>query len=123
MILDPDRSKIVSTYFINNLSHSHRYAVECELCSMAPKESTSTYYRYCTAYVVSNQKPMMLPMTCVRNDGAAADAVERVFAHIKKHPFEVDFLLDDSGSTIGTLLDAHVRLPKLPSTYLGKATR
>ena len=64
---------------------------------MAPKDGTTTCHRYCTAYVVSNGKPVTLAMTYVRNDEDEADAVERVLARVENYPFEIDLLLADSG--------------------------
>ena len=64
---------------------------------MAPKDGTTTCHRYCTAYVVSNGKPVTLAMTYVRNDEDEADAVERVLARVENYPFEVELLLADSG--------------------------
>ena len=96
-ILDPDRSRIVSIDFIDNPYHGDHYADEGELCTMAPKDGTTTCHRYCTAYVVSNGKPVTLAMTYVRNDEDEADAVERVLARVENYPFEIDLLLADSG--------------------------
>ena len=96
-ILDADRSRIVSIDFIDNPYHGEHYVDEGELCSMAPKDGTTTCHRYCTAYVVSNGKPVTLAMTYVRNDEDEADAVERVLARVENYPFEIDLLLADSG--------------------------
>jgi hypothetical protein len=95
--LDPDRSRIVSIDFADNPYRGEHYAEEGELCSMAPKDGTTTCHRYCTAYVVSNEKPVTLAMTYVRNDEDEADAVERVLARVESYPFEVELLLGDSG--------------------------
>jgi hypothetical protein len=96
-ILDPDRSRIVSIDFIDNPYHGDHYEDEGELCSMAPKDGTTTCHRYCTAYVVSNGKPVTLAMTYVRSDEKEADAVERVLARVESYPFEIDLLLADRG--------------------------
>jgi hypothetical protein len=96
-ILDPDRSRIVSIDFIDNPYHGDHYVDDGELCSMAPKDGTTTCHRYCTAYVVSNGKPVTLAMTYVRSDEDEADAVERVLARVENYPFEIEFLLADSG--------------------------
>ena len=96
-ILDRSGSRIVSIDFIDNPYHGDHYADEGELCSMAPKDGTTTCHRYCTAYVVSNGKPVTLAMTYVRNDEDEADAVERVLARVENYPFEIDLLLADSG--------------------------
>ena len=64
---------------------------------MAPKDGTTTCHRYCTAYVVSNGKPVTLAMTYVRNDEDEADAGEHALARVENYPFEVDLLLADSG--------------------------
>jgi len=96
-ILDPDRSRIVSIDFVDNPYHGEHYADDGELCSMAPKDGTTTCHRYCTAYVVSNGKPVTLAMTYVRSDEDEADAVERVLARVENYPFEIDLLLADSG--------------------------
>ncbi len=96
-ILDADRSRIVSIDFIDNPYHGDHYADEGELCSMSPKDGTTTCHRYCTAYIVSNEKPVTLAMTYVRNDEDEADAVERVLARVENYPFEIDLLLADSG--------------------------
>jgi len=85
-ILDPDRSRIVSIDFIDNPYHGEHHSDEGELCSMAPKDGTTTCHRYCTAYVVSNGKPVTLAMTYVRNDEDEADAVERVLARVENYP-------------------------------------
>jgi hypothetical protein len=64
---------------------------------MAPKDGTATCHRYCTAYVVSNEKPVTLAMTYIRSDENEADAVERMLARVENYPFEIDLLLADSG--------------------------
>jgi len=90
-IFDPDRSRTVSIDFIDNPYHGEHHAEKGELCSMAPKDGTTTCHRYCTAYVVSNGKPVTLAMTYVRSDEDEADAVERVLARVEKnYPFEID---------------------------------
>ncbi len=96
-ILDAEQSRIVSIDFIDNPYHGDHYDEEGELCSMAPKDGTTTCHRYCTAYVVSNEKPVTLGMTYVRNDETEADAVERVLARVENYPFEIELLLADSG--------------------------
>ena len=96
-ILDAEQSRIVSTDFIDNPYHGDHYDEEGELCSMTPKDGTTTCHRYCTAYVVSNGKPVTLAMTYVRNDETEADAVERVLARVENFPFEIELLLADSG--------------------------
>ena len=96
-ILDAEQSRIVSIDFIDNPYHGDHYDEEGELCSMAPKDGTTTCHRYCTAYVVSNGKPVTLAMTYVRNDETEADAVERVPARVENYPFETELLLADSG--------------------------
>jgi hypothetical protein len=96
-ILDAEQSRIVSIDFIDNPYHGDHYDEEGELCSMAPKDGTTTCHRYCTAYVVSNGKPVTLAMTYVRNDETEADAVERVLARVENYPFEIELLLADSG--------------------------
>jgi len=96
-IFDPDRSRTVSIDFIDNPYHGEHHAEKGELCSMAPKDGTTTCHRYCTAYVVSNGKPVTLAMTYVRSDEDEADAVERVLARVENYPFEIDLLLADSG--------------------------
>ena len=103
-ILDPDRSRIVSIDFIDNPYHGDHYADEGELCSMAPKDGTTTCHRYCTAYVVSNGKPVTLAMTYVRNDEDEADAVERVLARVETYPFEIKQILMDRDAFVGELI-------------------
>jgi hypothetical protein len=83
MILDCSASRIVSIDFIDNPYHGDHYDDEGELCSMVPKNDTTTCHRYCTAYVVSNEKPMTLAMTYVRNDEKEADAVDCVLARVE----------------------------------------
>jgi hypothetical protein len=41
-IPDPDRSRIVSIEFIDNPYHAEHYADDGELCTMAPKDGTTT---------------------------------------------------------------------------------
>jgi len=95
-ILDPDRSRIVSIDFVDNPYHGDADE-EGDLCRMAPKDGTTTCHRYCTAYVVSNGKPVTLAMTYVRSDEAEADAVERILDRVAAYPFEIDLLLADRG--------------------------
>ncbi len=96
-ILDPERSRIVSIDFVNNPYHGVHLDEEGELCRMSPKDGTTTCHRYCTAYLVSNGKPITLAMTYVRSDEKQADAVERVLDRVEAYPFEIELLLADSG--------------------------
>ncbi|EMA36001.1 transposase IS4 family protein [Halobiforma lacisalsi AJ5] len=96
-ILDPDRSRIVSIDFVDNPYHGTYADDEGELCRMHAKDGTTTCHRYCTAYLVSNEKPVTLAMTYVRSDESEADAVERVLDRVKTYPFEIDLLLADRG--------------------------
>ena len=96
-ILDPDRSRIVSIDFVDNPYHGVHLDDEGELCSMASKDGTTTCHRYCTAYLVSNGKPVTLAMTYVRSDEKQADAVERVLDRVEAYPFKIELLLADSG--------------------------
>ena len=96
-ILDPDRSRIVSVDFVDNPFHGSHADDPGELCRMKPKDGTTTCHRYCTAYVVSNGKPVTLAMTYVRSDEKEADAVERVLDRVAAYPFEIELLLADRG--------------------------
>lgn len=96
-ILDPDRSRIVSIDFVDNPFHGSPADNDGELCTMSPQDGTTTCHRYCTAYVVSNGKPVTLAMTYVRSDETEADAVERVLDRVAAYPFEIDLLLADRG--------------------------
>jgi hypothetical protein len=96
-ILDPDRSRIVSIDFVDNPFHGSPAEDDGELCTMSPKDGTTTCHRYCTAYLVSNGKPVTLAMTYVRSDETEADAVERVLDRVEAYPFEIDLLLADRG--------------------------
>jgi len=64
---------------------------------MAAKDGTTTCHRYCSAYLVSNGKPVTLAMTYVRSDEVRADAVERVLDRVEAYPFDIDLLLADRG--------------------------
>jgi len=96
-ILDPDRSRIVSIDFVDNPYHGTYADKEGELCRMHAKDGTTTCHRYCTAYLVSNGKPVTLAMTYVRSDEKEADAVERVLDRVEAYPFEIELLLADRG--------------------------
>jgi len=96
-ILDPDRSRIVSIDFVDNPYHGSPDEEDGELCTTNPKDGTTTCHRYCTAYVVSNGKPVTLAVTYVRSDEKEADAVERVLDRVAAYPFEIDLLLADRG--------------------------
>jgi len=96
-ILDPDRSRIVSIDFVDNPYHGLPYEESGELCKTAPTDGTTTCHRYCTAYVVSNGKPVTLALTYVRSDEKEADAVKRVLDRIGAYPFETGLLLADRG--------------------------
>ena len=96
-IIDPDRSRIVSIDFVDNPYHGTYSDETGELCRMAAKDGTTTCHRYCTAYLVSNGKPVTLATTYVRSDEKEADAVERILDRIEAYPFEIDLLLADRG--------------------------
>jgi len=96
-ILDPDRSRIVSIDFVDNPYHGTYNDESGELCRIAAKDGTTTCHRYCTAYLVSNGKPVTLATTYVRSDEKEADAVERILDRIEAYPFEIDLLLADRG--------------------------
>jgi len=96
-VLDPDRSRIVSIDFVDNPYHGHPDEDGGELCTTTPTDGTTTCHRYCTAYVVSNGKPLTLALTYVRSDKKEADAVERVLDRVGTYPFEIDLLLADRG--------------------------
>jgi len=96
-ILDPDRSRIVSIDFVDNPYHGSPDEDSGELCTTTPTDGTTTCHRYCTAYVVSNGKPVTLALTYVRSDEKEADAVERVLDRVGAYPFETDLLLADRG--------------------------
>jgi hypothetical protein len=96
-ILDPDRSRIVSLDFVDNPYHGDPDEDSGELCKTNPTDGTTTCHRYCTAYVVSDGKPVTLALTYVRSDEKEADAVERVLDRVGTYPFEIDLLLADRG--------------------------
>ncbi len=96
-ILDPNRSRIVSIDFVDNPYHGTYADEEGELCRMHAKDGTTTCHRYCTAYLVSNGKPVTLAMTYVRSDEKEADAVERVLDRVEAYPFDIELLLADRG--------------------------
>jgi len=96
-ILDPDRSRIVSIDFVDNPYHGSPDEEDGELCTTNPKDGTTTCHRYCTAYLVSNGKPVTLALTYVRSDEKEADAVGRVLDRVGAYPFEIDLLLADRG--------------------------
>jgi hypothetical protein len=96
-ILDPDRSRIVSIDFVDNPYHGNPDKDDGELCHTSPKDGTTACHRYCTAYVVSNGKPVTLALTYVRSDEKEADAVERVLDRVGVYPFETELLLADRG--------------------------
>jgi len=103
-ILDPDRSRIVSIDFVDNPYHGQPDEDDGELCSSSPTDGTTTCHRYCTAYVVSNGKPVTLALTYVRSDEQEADAVERVLDRVGAYPFEIDLLLADRGFYNGRVI-------------------
>jgi hypothetical protein len=90
-------SLVVSIDFIDNPYHGDHYDDEGEICSMALKDGTTTCHRYWTAYIVSNENPVTLAMTYVRNDETEADAGEHALARVENYPFEIELLLADSG--------------------------
>jgi hypothetical protein len=96
-ILDPDWSRIVSIDFIDNPYHGDPAEEDGELWTTNPKDGTTTCHRYCTAYVVSNGKPVTLAVTYARSDEKEVDAVERILDRVAAYPFEIDLLLADRG--------------------------
>jgi len=93
-----------------------------ELCSMAPKDGTTTCHRYCTAYVVSNGKPVTLAMTYVRSDEDEADAVERVLARVENYPFGSISCLPTADSTTSASSAALVISPQRSFTCPRRAS-
>ena len=69
-ILDPDRSRIAIIDFVDNPYHGTYLNDPREICSMKPRDGTTTCHRYCTAFVL--------------------DRVDQL-------PFEVDAILADRG--------------------------
>jgi len=96
-ILDPDRSRIVSINFVDNPYHGSPDEENCELCTTNPKDGTTICHRYCTAYVVSNGKPVTLALAYVRSDEKEGDAVKRVLDRVAAYLFEIGLLLADRG--------------------------
>ncbi|SDJ86709.1 Transposase DDE domain-containing protein [Halovenus aranensis] len=96
-ILDPDRLRIVSIDLVDNPYHGSPDEDSGELCKTTPTDGTTTCHRYCTAYVVSNGKPVTLTLTYVRSDEKEADAVEDALDRVGTYPFEIDLLLADRG--------------------------
>jgi len=121
-IFDPDRSRTVSIDFIDNPYHGEHHAEKGELCSMAPKDGTTTCHRYCTAYVVSNGKPVTLAMTYVRSDEDEADAVERVLARVENYPFGSISCLPTADSTTSASSAALVISPQRSFTCPRRAS-
>jgi len=96
-ILDREGSRIVSIDFVDNPHHGSHYQDDGELCRMRAKDGTTTCHRYCTAYVVSNGKPVTLAMTYVCSSEQEADAVEDALNRVAAYPFKIDLLLADRG--------------------------
>ena len=72
-ILDRSGSRIASIDLVDNPYHGTYGDEEGELCRMSPKDGTTTYHRYCTAYLVASGKPVTLAMTYVRSDEKQAE--------------------------------------------------
>jgi len=89
---------------------------------MAPKDGTTTCHRYCTAYVVSNGKPVTLAMTYVRSDEDEADAVERVLARVENYPFGSISCLPTADSTTSASSAALVISPQRSFTCPRRAS-
>lgn len=67
-IFDQSGSRIVSIDFTDNPYHGDPDEDNCEFCKTTPTESITPCHRYCTAYVVSNGKPVTLALTYARSD-------------------------------------------------------
>jgi len=87
-----------------------------------PKDGTTTCHRYCTAYVVSNGKPVTLAMTYVRSDEDEADAVERVLARVENYPFGSISCLPTADSTTSASSAALVISPQRSFTCPRRAS-
>ncbi len=96
-ILDSDRSRIISIDLVDNTYHRNYSDESGEICRMAVKNGTTTCHRYCSTYLVSNGKPVMLAMTYMRSDESEADAVEDTLDRIEAYRFKIDLLLADRG--------------------------
>ncbi|SNR34467.1 hypothetical protein SAMN06264855_1037 [Halorubrum vacuolatum] len=79
-------------------------------------ESTTTYHRYCTAYVVSNGTSVTMAITYVRTD-----AVDCSLDRVENYSFEVEMLLADSGfynervvRSSGEIVATVLHVPKMP---------
>jgi len=94
-ILDPDRSRIIFIDSVDNPYHGYPDEDSGELCKTTPTDGTTTCHRYCTAYVVSNGKPVTLSLTHARSDEKEADAVEDTLDRVGTYLFEVNLLLAD----------------------------
>lgn len=100
-ILDRSGSRIVSIDFIDDPNRGDNYTESGELCSMAPKNGTTTCHRYGTASVASNGKSVTLALTVVRSDEDGVDAVQDALNRVEAYPFEIDLLLADRGFSNG----------------------
>jgi hypothetical protein len=111
-ILDRSGSRIGSIDFVDSPYPGVHLNDEGELCSMAPKDGTTTCHRHYTAYPVSNGKPVTLAITYVRNDEKQADAVERVLDRVEAYPFEIEYCWLIPASTTSASSVAHERSPR-----------
>jgi hypothetical protein len=84
-ILDPDRSRIVIIDFVDNPYHGTYLTHPREICSMKPRDGTTSCHRYCTAFVLDTKKPLTLAITPVMSD-EDAPALAKLMARVHEEP-------------------------------------
>lgn len=123
--LDPETPRAVAIDFMDNPYHGEAYEDEAELCSMKAQDGTTTCHRYCTAFVITDGKPLTVGFTAVRSDESRGKAVDRVLSSVDRLPFPVKRLVMDRAAYTGEVL-ARLRAtapPIVPVRCVGTSLR
>lgn len=104
LCLDSSRSYLVALDFMDNPFHGECFESPAELCSMNACDGTTTCHRYCTAFVIAQNKPLTIAYTKVRSDESRGSPVDRVLSTVDALPIDVETLLMDRAAYTGEVI-------------------
>ena len=77
--------------------HGCHFRTPAELCRTTPRDGTGKCHRYCVAFVICRNKPLILAFTWAHSDETKADAAERVLGRVVDLGLTIECLLSDRG--------------------------
>lgn len=81
--------------FVDIHYHGRYHLTKTELCTTTPRDGTSTCHRYCAAFVLCRNKPLILAFTWMHGDESRADAAKRVLGRVVDLGLTIESLLAD----------------------------